>query len=63
MTKAELDTEVGRILPSITVIDAEVQYIDKYTQNQAACLTWLQMRAGRITASRAHAVLHTAGNL
>ena len=33
MTKAELDTEVGRILPSITVIDAEVQYIDKCTQN------------------------------
>ena len=59
LPKPELDTEVGRILPSITVTDAEVRYVDKCTQNQAACLTWFQMRAGRITASRAHAVLHT----
>ena len=29
--------------------DAEVWYVDKSTMNQAVCLTWFQMSAGRIT--------------
>ena len=59
LPKPELDAEEGRMLPSITVTDAEVRYVHKYTQNPAACLTCFQMRAGRITVSRAHVVLHT----
>ena len=59
MTPTELHCEVEEILTSLTVTDAELRYVDKSTVNQAACLTWFVMRAGRITASRAHSVLHT----
>ena len=59
MTLTELNSEVEEILYSIVVTDAEVTYVVKSTVNQAACTTWFQMHAGRITASRAHSILYT----
>ena len=50
MTLTELNSEVEEILASLVVTDAV---------NQAACTAWFQMHAGRITASRAHSILHT----
>ena len=59
ITPTHIHSEVEEILASLTVTDAEVRYVDKSTVNQAACLTWFMVRAGRITASLACSVLHT----
>ena len=39
--------------------NAEVAYLEGQTQKQSSSLLWHEMRAGRITSSVVHAVLHT----
>ena len=43
----------------MSISEQQVDYIDNLTQQQASCLVWFEQRAGRITGSVAHDVLHT----
>jgi len=59
MILTKFNSEVEEILASIVVTDAKIKYVEKITMNQAACMTWFQMRAGCIIASPAYSILHT----
>ena len=55
----EISSLSRRVFSEMKVSDAVVQYVQKLTVKQAKSLKWHEIRTGRITASKAHNVLHT----
>ena len=47
---------------SIPITEAERDFIEQSTKSQSSSLMWKELRAGRITASVAHSVLHARDN-
>ena len=59
-TDKEISTISNKVLESLTVSDETNNYLQQITNKQAESPVWHDIRSGRITASRAHDVLHTS---
>ncbi|XP_057310950.1 uncharacterized protein LOC130648858 [Hydractinia symbiolongicarpus] len=55
----ELEIECDKVIKNLKYSESDLCYIEEATRNQATSSTWYQQRAGRITGSIIHSVLHT----
>ncbi|XP_048735015.2 uncharacterized protein LOC125650616 [Ostrea edulis] len=55
----DLRSDAKEVFKKISVTSEEAAYLETVTQTQSDCLTWHEQRAGRISASKVHSVLHT----
>ena len=51
--------ECNKVKASLIITIDEVKYLENVTRNQSASIVWHEQRAGRITGSVAHSVMHT----
>ena len=56
---ADLTAWCEEVANSLKVTADEAQYVEEFTRLQSQSLVWFEQRAGRITSSVAHDVLHT----
>ena len=59
LSLTDFDTLVSNTVQTLSVTAEESDYVESVTTAQSSCLLWHQQRAGRITASVAHPVLHS----
>ena len=55
----ELAAQAKLLRANLSISGAVNDYLESSTRSQANCIVWHEQRAGRITASNAHVVLHT----
>lgn len=55
----ELEIECDKVIKNLKYSESDLCYIEEATRNQATSSNWYQQRAGRITGSIIHSVLHT----
>ena len=62
ITQEELSEICVNKFSTITVSEEEAKYAEILTRTQSSSKNWHMLRVGRITASKAHSVLHTEMN-
>ena len=58
-SNTELQHLGEKLISGMKVTEADIAYVENITRRQSRSIFWHQMRAGRITASKAHLVLRT----
>ena len=59
LNENELSLIVNEKSENLKLPMRDIDYVERLTKKQAQCNKWIQVRAGRITASRVYDVLHT----
>lgn len=59
LNESQFATLVSKTILALSVTAEQSDYVESVTTAQSSCLQWYEQRAGRITASVAHSVLHT----